>query len=97
MSREGEWRLTTSMLRVAGAAFVFAGVAWGAWEVAAALAENPAKTPAAAKALPVKNLELTTDGVLGKEWLARTLVLPKAPPSWNSICRRSGCGCAAAR
>lgn len=77
MSREGKWRLTTSMLRVAGAAFVIAGVAWGAWEVAAALAENPAKTPAAAKALPVKNLELTTDGVLGKEWLARTLALPK--------------------
>ncbi len=77
MSREGKWRLTTSVLRSLGVAVVIGGVAWGAWEVARALQENPAKTPEAAKAVPVRNLELTTDGVLRQEWLARTLALPK--------------------
>ena len=77
MSREGKWRLTTSFLRTFGVAVVLGGVAWGTWEVARALQENPALTPAAAKAVPVSNLELTTDGVLHQEWLARTLALPK--------------------
>lgn len=77
MSREGKWRLTTSFLRTCGVAAVLGGVAWGTWEVVRALQENPSKTPESAKALPVSNLELTTDGVLRPEWLARTLALPK--------------------
>ena len=77
MSREGKWRLTTSVLRAVGATAVLGGVAWGAWEVARVLQENPQKMPAAAKSAAVKNLELRTDGVLTHEWLARTLALPK--------------------
>ena len=77
MSREGKWRLTTSFLRTCGVAAVLGGVAWGTWEVVRALQENPSKTPESAKAVPVSNLELTTDGVLRPEWLARTLALPK--------------------
>lgn len=77
MSREGKWRLTTSMLRVTGAAVVIGGAAWGVWEVTRALQENPQKMPASAKTVAVKNLELKSDGVLGNEWLARTLALPK--------------------
>ena len=77
MSREGKWRLTTSVLRATGAAAVIGVVAWGLWEVACALQENPQKMPEAARAVPIKQLELRTDGVLGNEWLARTLALPK--------------------
>jgi cell division protein FtsQ len=77
MSREGKWRLTTSVLRVAGAVAVVGCTAWGAWEVTRTLQENPRTMPAAAKVVAVKHLELKTDGVLSNEWLARTLVLPK--------------------
>lgn len=77
MSREGKWRLTTSVLRVTGAAAVLGFAAWGIWEVTCVLQENPSTMPAAAKTVAVKNLELRTDGVLGNDWLARTLALPK--------------------
>ncbi len=77
MSREGKWRLTTAVLRATGAAAVIAGVAWGLWEVTSALQENPRRKPEAARAVAIKQLELRTDGVLGNEWLARTLALPK--------------------
>jgi len=77
MSREGKWRLTTSVLRVTGVAAVLGCAAWGVWEVSRVLQENPSTMPAAAKTVAVKNLELRTDGVLGHDWLARTLALPK--------------------
>jgi len=77
MSREGKWRLTTSVLRATGAAAVIGSAVWGAWEVTRALQENPQKMPASAKSVAVKSLELKTDGVLGNEWLARTLALSK--------------------
>lgn len=77
MSREGKWRLTMAALRVVGVAGVVAGVAWGAWEVARALQEDPQVMPTSAKTVAVKHLELRTDGVLGYDWLARTLALPK--------------------
>ena len=77
MSREGRWRLTASVLRVAGAVVVVGCTTWGAWEVTRTLQENPRTMPAAAKAVAVKHLELKTDGVLDQEWLVRTLGLPK--------------------
>lgn len=77
MSREGKWRLTFAVLRATGATAVLLGVVWVAWEVTRALQENPQVMPAAAKSVPVKNLELKTDGVLDHAWLARTLALPK--------------------
>jgi hypothetical protein len=77
MSRGGKWRLTTSILRAAGALAVIGGVLWGGWEVMQALQENPQKMPAGAKTVAIKHLELRTDGVLSQEWLVRTLALPK--------------------
>jgi cell division septal protein FtsQ len=77
MSREGKWRLTTSVLRASAVAAVTVSVAWGTWEVTRALQENPRKMPEAARAVAIKHLELRTDGVLDHEWLARTLALPK--------------------
>lgn len=77
MSREGKRRLTLSGLRVVGVALVIAGVAWGSWEVRQALQENPNTVPDSAKTVALKHLELRTDGVLGNDWLARTLALPK--------------------
>jgi hypothetical protein len=51
------------------------GLAWGAWKVAAALAENSRAMPAEARAVPLKALDLKTDGVLTKAWLQTTLAL----------------------
>ncbi len=77
MSRGGKLRRTTSFLRWAGVAVVVGGVMWGGWEVMQALQENPLKSPAGAKTVAVKNIELKTDGVLDNAWLVRTLALPK--------------------
>jgi cell division septal protein FtsQ len=79
MSPGGRRRLVTAAARVAGLVVAAAVVTWGAWVVAAALQENPKNMPDVAKAVPVKNLRLKSDGVLDADvaWLARTLALPK--------------------
>ena len=77
MSQEGRWRLTLSGLRATGVVVVAAGLVWGGWIVADVLQESPKKLPAIAAAVPVKNFELSTDGVLDKPWLQQTLALPK--------------------
>jgi hypothetical protein len=66
MSREGRWRLASSLARVLAGVVVVLVVALGAWQVAAALQENPRLMPAAARTGPVKNFLLKTnaDGVL---------------------------------
>jgi len=58
---------------------VVMAVAWGGWEVAAALRKNPTAMPQVAKAVPVRNFSLKTnaEGVLDATWLKRTLALPK--------------------
>jgi len=77
MPRAGLWRRTKDWLRIAGIALAALVVGWGAWEVVAALQENPKNMPAAAKAVPVKQFSLKTDGKLDAAWLVRTLALPK--------------------
>jgi cell division protein FtsQ len=79
MSREGRWRLASSLARVLAGVAVTLVVAWGAWQVTAALQENPQKMPAAARTVPVKNFLLKTnvEGVLDASWLRQTLALPK--------------------
>jgi len=79
MSREGRRRLAVAGWRSAGVMAVMVAVAWGGWEVAAALRKNPAAMPQAAKAVPVRNFSLKTnpDGVLDATWLKLTLALPK--------------------
>jgi len=76
MSREGRRRVAMGAVRAAVGAVVLGGAAWGAWEVAAVLRENPAALPDSAKTDRVKSLVLVTDGVLDRNWLARTLAIP---------------------
>ncbi len=64
-------------MRTAGAVAVIGGLAWGGWKVAAALGENSQAMPAAARAVPLQQLELKTDGTLNLDWLAQTLAVPK--------------------
>lgn len=77
MSWGGRWRLTKAGLRTTGVVAVVGILAWGGWMVAGVLQENPNQMPAVAKAVPVNQLALTTDGVLDRPWLARELALPK--------------------
>lgn len=76
MSSEGRRRVTMSAMRGALGAIVIGAVAWGAWEMAAVLRENPDAMPDGARSDRVRSLGLVTDGVLDKNWLARTLSIP---------------------
>ncbi|HEY1847749.1 MAG TPA: FtsQ-type POTRA domain-containing protein [Opitutaceae bacterium] len=79
MSSEGRRRVFMGTVRVTGAMAVAAAVAWGCWETAAMLRENPDLLPAVARADHIRSLALVTDGVLDKNWLAKTLdVAPDA-------------------
>ncbi len=73
MSHEGRRRMAMGVMRVAFGAAVIAGVSWGAWEMVGVLRENPDAMPEAAKSDRVRSLVLVTDGVLDKNWLAKTL------------------------
>ncbi len=76
MSGEGRRRLTMAVVRALMGACAVALVSWGAWEMAAVLRESPESMPDAANADKVRSLVLVTDGVLDKNWLAKTLALP---------------------
>jgi hypothetical protein len=77
MSRGGRWRLVLAGVRVAGGVVTVLGLGWGGWKMVGALGENPKTMPAVARAVPVKSLDLETDGVATSEWLARTLAIPR--------------------
>jgi hypothetical protein len=75
MSREGRRRVVMGVMRVATGILVLGTVSWGAWEISVVL-RDPASMPEALKADRIRSLVLFTDGVLDKEWLARTLAIP---------------------
>ena len=77
MSRGGRWRLARATLRTMAGVAAAAVVGWGGWKVAAVVHEDSRMMPAAVKSVPLRAPELSTTGVLGPEWLARTLALPK--------------------
>jgi cell division protein FtsQ len=77
MSREGRWRLTLVFLRWLGGAAALAVAGWGAWQGAAIWRGSPAALGVGAAAVPLQHLTLTTDGVLDRAWLEKTLALPK--------------------
>lgn len=76
MSREGRRRLVMGVIRAAAGLFVFGLVSWGAWEMVGVFRDNPDSLPDAARSDRVRSLVLVTDGVLDRNWLARTLGIP---------------------
>lgn len=77
LSSEGRRRVWFRVLKSAGFVVVVGALVWGGVEVAATFSENPKKVPEAMQSAPVKDLVLSTDGVLNQEWTSRTLALPK--------------------
>jgi cell division protein FtsQ len=76
MSREGRRRLAMGVVRAVAGILVFGLVSWGAWEMVAVFRDDPDGVPGADKADRVRSLVLVTDGVLDRNWLARTLAIP---------------------
>jgi hypothetical protein len=77
MSKAGRQRRLLSTLKLIGVVSLLAAGAWGTVEVARIIADNPNKLIAVESGPPVKDVVLTTDGVLDHTWAERTLALPK--------------------
>lgn len=79
MSRGGRWRLALATLRMMAVLALIATLGWAAWMVASSLQETPRGSAVAAPTVPLKTLVLKSDGMLAgnRDWLARTLALPK--------------------
>ena len=77
MSKAGRRRRLAAMFKLGGGIAVLAAAAWGAVEISQTIADNPQKLAAAGSQTPLKEIALTTDGVLDHAWLVRTLALPK--------------------
>lgn len=77
MSTEGRRRVWWSATKTVLAVGIVGVIGWGGFEIAAMLRGNPNLLASKAEAMPVKEVELITDGVLEKTWLVRTLALPK--------------------
>ncbi len=72
MSGEGRRRVAMGSMRAVMGSLAIGLVSWGVWEVSAMLRDMPD----AARADRVRSLVLVTDGVLDKNWLAKTLSIP---------------------
>lgn len=77
MSNGGRKRLVWSVTKTIFAAAVLCGLVWGGYEIGAVLRGNPQILSATAEAVPVKEIVLTTDGVLDHAWVVQTLGLPR--------------------
>jgi cell division protein FtsQ len=77
MSHGGRRRLLFSALKTAGAIALLAALGWGAVSVALVVQEGPKKVPGQAEAAPIREVVLVTDGTLDRDWIVRTLALPK--------------------
>jgi cell division septal protein FtsQ len=76
MSGEGRRRVAMGAMRAVMGFFAIGLVSWGAWEMSAVLRDKPDSLLDAAKSDRVRSLVLITDGVLDKNWLAKTLSIP---------------------
>lgn len=77
MTPGGRRRVVFSSLRTVTAVGVVAGVLAVAYFAAQALQEQPQSVAKTADTVPVKEIALTTDGVLDQNWIKSTLALPR--------------------
>lgn len=77
MSPEGRRRAVFSGIKTVLAIVTIGGLTWGGFEIAATLRGKPRQLSSAAEAVPVKEIDFTTDGVLDKNWAVQTLALPR--------------------
>ena len=76
MSTEGRRRVVMAAMRATMGLVAIGLVAWGTWQVVGSLRDTPAGAADTGKGDHVKSLVLVTDGVLDRNWLARSLSIP---------------------
>jgi hypothetical protein len=77
MSKVSRQRRLVYTLKFAGMAGVLAVIVWGTIQIAETMGSSPNKLGLAESGPPLKDIALTTDGVLDHTWAERTLTLPK--------------------
>lgn len=77
MSARGRRRQQLAWLKVVALVSLLGGSAWGVYEMVHTWETDRAAIASAVKSEPVKDIVVVTDGVLGKDWAARTLALPR--------------------
>ena len=77
MSREGHKRMVLEMVKLLALCAVIVGGACLALELYQAGQSNPARLKEPGRAVPLRQVVFSTDGVLDRAWLDRTLELPR--------------------
>jgi len=77
MSPEGRRRAVFGGVKTVLAILTIGGLTWGGFEIAATLRGKPRQFSSAAEAVPVKEIDFTTDGVIDKNWVVQALALPR--------------------
>ncbi|HTB81326.1 MAG TPA: cell division protein FtsQ [Opitutaceae bacterium] len=77
MSKTGRRRRQAVMLKAGGIVLVLAAVVWGAMEISSVIDSNQLRENAAKSEMSVRDVALSTDGVLDQAWTVRTLALAK--------------------
>lgn len=75
MSRKGRARFLLASVKTGGALIAMAMAGWSAYEIFTTLQSEPKKIANAVNSAPVKEIAVTTDGVLDRDWVGRTLSL----------------------
>lgn len=77
MSPEGRRRAVFGGIKTVLAIVTIGGLTWGGFEIAATLRGKPRQFSSAAEAVPVKEIDFTTDGVIDKNWAVQALAIPR--------------------
>ncbi len=77
MSARGRRRRQIAWLKVISLVALTGAAGWGIYEMVHTWENDRAAIASAVKSEPVKDILVVTDGVLGKEWAARLLAVPR--------------------
>jgi len=78
MSSKGRRRYLLSLSKLSAGIVVVGLLSWGVAELVSTLENNPRQLARATEAAPVASISVISDGVLGREWVAEVLSIPKS-------------------
>lgn len=77
MSKRGRRRYWGSITKVCLGGILIGATIWGTAEVVSTFEHHPSEVARAAQSVPLRELQLVTDGVLTRDWLTQALMLPR--------------------
>ena len=77
MSKTGRTRYSMGIAKVVFGILFIAAAAWGTVALVNAFEYHPQQIAKATQSVPIKKLRLNTDGMLTRDWVLRTLGIPK--------------------